>query len=500
MPADRKLDQFARFVQRGATLIRETRYWRSIIATCIVALFCPSLAAAQSTPFPGRPQAAPIDAASAFDPALDCMDELLSRSTGSTGFNLVPAGIADPTDKGGFTRDMIIGAATKMSQRSHFFHISLDRTKLQGKVGFVQTAGSVTAFEQQVQSKDNGAGVSIASAVGATVKSQRGISTLTVSLYLTDANDQLIDGTFHSRTMRLETKSKSGFLSSFIQILGGSLSLTSTESDGVQAGVKALIDLTMIEAVGSFMQVPYANCLARVMPAESVASQFHDFKKMKPGGQRAIIIAEMVRRGLAPANPAPDQLRQAIATFQRTQGMAPSGEIGFELYQALVNLRSAPAPMNRPVAGIPAVKVSGAPGPFVYTAGQFPVVNAGDKLAFQATVAEPAYVACYYTDSAGTITRVFPNKFRSSYRLVAGEILRMPSEQDPYVIRAQKPNTGEWFTCFAGQEDFLPHLANVVPDVDFIPIERFHSARELVVAVLAADPSLSTDTLTFRVK
>ncbi|MEG3123847.1 DUF4384 domain-containing protein [Sphingomonas sp. GB1N7] len=469
-----------------------------LVAVALV--LSPVSAAAQSSPFPGRPQGAPIDAASAFDPALSCMDELLSRSSQPASFVLVPQGIADPTDKGGFTRDMIIDAATKMSRRSHFFRIMINRANVVGKTGFLQTAGSVTAFEQQVQSKDNGGGISIASAVGATVKSQRGISTLTVSLYLTDANEQLVDGTFHSRTMRLETKSKSGFLSSFIQIVGGSLSLTSTESDGVQSGVKALIDLTMIEAVGSFMQLPYATCLARVLPSDNVASQFRDFKRMKPEGQRAAVLTEMTRRGLAPANPSPEQLQQAIASFQRAQGLAPSGQIGFELYQALINLSAPPAPMNRPAAGKPAVKVSGAPGPFIYPNGQMPFVRAGDKLAFQATVAEPAYVACYYTDSVGKVIRVFPNQYRSAYRLAAGEILRMPSEQDPYVIRAQTGNTGEWFSCLAGNDDFLPRISDSVPDIAFTPLDRFHSARELVDAALAADQTLSTDTLTFRVQ
>jgi len=457
-------------------------------------------AAAQDRPYLGRAQAAPVDAQSAFEPALTCMDELLSRSRSvGAGHILVPLGITDTTQKGGLTRDMIIGAATKMSQRSHFFRIILDSKSVPEGKGYFQTAGSVTAFEQQIESKDVGGGGSIASVIGGTVTNRTGLSSLTVSLYLIGPNQQLIDGTFHARTLKLESKGKSAFLSGFLSFLGGSLSMTTSRSEGPQAGVKALIDLAMIEAVGSLAQVPYANCLARVSSSESTNAQWQDFKRMKPAQQRAAIVAEMTRRGLAPADPSPIQLKQAILSFERNQGLAPSGEVRFELYEALMRIGADPAPMNRPSMGKPAVRVSGVPGPFRY-GGTLPAVDANDKLGFQVTVAEPAYVACFYTDAAGKVTRVFPNPGRASYRLSPQEILRMPNEQDAYVIRPERKGTGEWFTCFAGREEFLPRVSNAVPDAAFVTLGDIHSARELVEAMLAADPSLSTDTLSFRVE
>jgi hypothetical protein len=470
------------------------------VALAAMAGLAAAPASAQSQPYPGRAQAAPVDAESAFEPALECMDELLSRSNSvGAGHILVPMPIADPAQKGGFTRDMIIGAATKMSQRSHFFKLILDPASVPKQNGYFQTGGSVTAFEQQIESKDTGGGVSIASAIGGTVTSRNGISNLTVSLYLTGANQQLIDGTYHSRTLRLETKGKSRFLSGFLSFLGGSLSMTTSRADGPQAGVKALIDLAMIEAVGSLAQVPYATCLARVVNAETTSGRWESFRRMKAAQQRAAVVAEMVRRGLAPENPDAVQLKQAITAFERSQGLAPSGLVRFELYEALMRLEAAPAPMNRPAMGKPAVKVSGVPGPFRY-GGALPTVSKGDKLGFQVTVAEHAYVACYYTDAAGKVTRVFPNPFRPSYRLSPGEILRMPAEQDPYVIRPEKKGTGEWFTCFASRDDFLQRIAGAVPDSAFDPLDRFRSAAQLVDAAMKADPSLSTDTLTFRVE
>ncbi|WP_448661511.1 DUF4384 domain-containing protein [Sphingomonas sp. CJ20] len=429
------------------------------------------------------------------------MDELLSRSNSvGAGHILVPVPIADPSEKGGFTRDMIIGAATKMSQRSHFFKLILDPARVPKQQGYFQTGGSVTGFEQQIETKDTGGGVSIASAIGGTATNRTGISNLTVSLYLIGPNQELIDGTYHSRTLRLEAKGKSRFLSGFLSFLGGSLSMTTSRSEGPQAGVKALIDLAMIEAVGSLAQVPYATCLARVANAETTDARWKSFTRMKAPQQRALVVAELVRRGLAPANPDEVQLKQAITAFEHSQGLAPSGLVRFELYEALMRLEDVVAPMNRPAMGRPAVKVSGVPGPFRYAPNAIPRVRKGDKLGFQVTVAEPAYVACYYTDAAGKVTRVFPNRFRPSYRLSPGEILRMPGEQDPYVIQPEKSGSGEWFTCFAAREDFVQRIAGAVPDSDFDPLDGFRSAGQLVDAALAADPTLSTDTLTFRVE
>lgn len=467
-------------------------------ALAMIALL-PATAAAQTAPHIGRPQNVPLSADSAFEPALACMDELLSRSSVGSGYLLVPAGIADPTNKGGYTQDMIIGAATKMSRRSHFFDIVLDPARMGNGVKFFQTGGSLTAFDQQVESKDKGAGISIGQAIGANATNRTGLSNLTVSLYLLDANSKVLDGTYSSSSLVLENKGKSRLLSGALSFLGGSLSMNSSSSDGPQAGVKALIDLGMIQAVGSLAQVPYANCLAGIGAPTTTNALWDEFRRMKPAQQRAAISAEMVRRGLAPADPSTVQLEQAIATFERSQGMTPSGKVRFELYEALKRVAKTAAPMNRPALGVPAVKVTGSPGPFRYSNGMLPVVSKGDKLGFQVTVAEPAYVACFYTDSTRNVTRVFPSPNRPAYRLNPGEILRMPGEQDSYIIRAENPGT-EWFTCFAGQEGFLQRIAGVIPDSAFDPLSKITSATQLVVAATSADPTLSTDTLSFSVE
>lgn len=475
---------------------------RTLGALVAATMLIPS-AAAQKRPSPGRPSNVPVNAQSAFDPALSCMDELLSRSSSAgSGFYLIPAGIDDPDGKGGFTRDMIIGAATKMSQRSHFFTIAFDPDNLpeNRKGGFLRTAGSLTGLDQQVSTKDGGGGLSIASVIGANATNRTGISNLTVSFYLLDANQQLIDGTFSSATLTLESKSKARLVSGALSFLGGSLSMSSSETDGLHAGVKALIDLAMIQAVGSFIQVPYAQCLAAVGSADTRAALWDEYRKMKPPAQREAIVAAMVRRGLAPANPTPVQLRQAIAAFERSQGLPPSGEIRFELFEKLRQIDTTPAPMNRPATGRPAVHVAGAPGPFRYNTGDLPRVAATDKLAFQVTVAEPAYVACYYADADGKVTRLFPNPGRPAYRLAPGEVLRMPGDQDPYVIRGQTRGVTEWVTCLAASDDFLPRIAHAVPDAAFTPLDRFDGPDALIRAATGADPNLSVDTLTYIVE
>jgi hypothetical protein len=459
-------------------------------------------ASAKERPNPGRPQLAPARASSVFEPALRCMDDLLSRSSSGAGYYLVAENLDDPSQKMGVTRDLIIAAATRMSQRSKLFKIVTNLQVVPDGATFFRTGGSITAYDENVETKDKGGSLTVGQAFGVGARKRASNSNLTVSLFLYNANLEVVDGTFHSAQLLLQSKGSSRLLSGALGLLGGSLELDMSSTDGPQSGAKALIDLAMIEAVGSLAEVPYANCLAltAVDPANTGES-WDAFRRMKPAARTAAIVAEMVRRGLAPPNPSREQLRQAISAFERSQGLAPVGIVRFEVYHALRQAGAKSAPMNRPTIGSAAVKVTPSGSGFHYDqASEHPSTAVGQKLAFEVTVAEPAYVACYYTDADRQVKRVFPNRERPAYRLAAGETLRIPGDQDRFVLKPARSGQGEWFTCLASRENFLPRIAATVPEVGFQPIPGIASALALVQAARKADPSLSTDTLSFWVR
>lgn len=455
-------------------------------------------------PYPGRPQASPVSAATAFDPALRCMDDLLSRTTIGSGYYFVPEKLEDPGGKMGVTRDMILDAANKMSLRSHFFKIVFDPTKgiPPGSIAF-KTGGSITSLDEGVENRDKGAGLSVAKVVGATVSRRNNLSNLTVSLYLVDNKELLVPGTFHAEQIVLRTSTKSGLVTGVLSFLNGSLSLNTSDNDGPQAATKALIDLGMIQAVGNLAQVPYASCLAKVTATADVSAQAWDrYRRMTPLQRAAAITAEMVARGLSPANPSSAQLSEAIAVFERSQNMTPSGKVRFELYEALQKLPVANVAANRPAGGKPAVRVAGSGAGFYYNTGRtYPITYYNNKLVFDVTVAEPAYVACYYTDATNTVTRVFPNTRRPSYLLAAGEKLRIPNDQDDFVIKPLVKQKAEWMTCIAGRDDFLSRISSAVPNVGLPEVlPGITSAKDLVKKAEDADSKLSIDTMTYFVQ
>ncbi|MDG2528916.1 DUF4384 domain-containing protein [Caulobacter endophyticus] len=449
---------------------------------------------------PGRPQSSPVRAGSNFDPALRCMDDLLSRTSVGAGIYLVPAPLDDPGGKMGVTRDMIISAASRMSEKSRFFSIATDTRSLDGAVWFT-TLGSVTSLDQQVESSGKGGGASIGNVFSGNVSKRSGASNLTVSLAFTDGKGLVVPGTFHSEQITLRTKGKAGYLGGSIGTVGGSLDFESSVDEGPQAAVRALIDLAMIEAVGALTQTPYADCLAKVAVDPLDREQaFAAFNRLKPAEQRAAVVQGLAQRGLVAATADDAELRLAIATFERAQGLPPSSKPGFEVYYALRQAQAAPAAtLAKRVGRGPAVRVSPSGAGFTYDqTSDYPVARVGNKLAFEVTVVEPSYVACYYTDAASTVTRVFPSARRPAYRLAAGEILRIPSDQDGFIIRPAAGDKGEWLTCLAAPDNFLPRIEGFVPDraMEALP---FKSATALVAAAERADPGLSIDTLTYYV-
>lgn len=471
-----------------------------VCLTAMLATQAANAAAPIGAPMAGQPHASPIRAATTFDPALRCMDELLTRSPVGSGLYLIPQNLEDPGGKMGVTRDMIIAAASRMSERSHFFTILVGTAKAPEGVVFV-TQGSVTALDQQVESRTKGGGLAIGQAIGANTSRRDSASNLTISLFLTDAKGQMLSGTFHSEQITLRTRADARYLGGSIGTVGGSLNFEASVEDGPQAATRALIDLAMIEAVGELAQVPYATCLAKltVDPANNNAL-LADYNRMKPAERIAAITDEIVRRGLAPPSPSPVQLREGIAAFERSQGMPPIGAVNFEVYQALKLGSIATAQSDRPGGRGPAVKVSPHGAGFEFPQGApYPSVGVDNKLAFDITVAEPAYVACYYTDAARKVVRVFPNAGRPAYRLMPGETLRIPGDQDGFTIKPDTGGKGEWFTCMAAREQFLGRIADSVPDYAMNPLP-FPSASALIDAAKKAAPDLSVDTLSYYVK
>lgn len=468
------------------------RKWR--IATVAISLAAAMLppatpVMAQAVSTYSRPKSIPELASSNFDASLRCMDELLARSD---YISHVPIFVS-PLDKeevvGAGTREMIISALARMSERSRAFTIRVNPTAEEVRKSTPQALvvnGSISAFDKGVGSSGGGGGLSIGP-VGVGFRKQVLDSVISMTIYLQDREGVVIPMTTQNVSMALKTKSKGGDLSGNVGLLGGFLALDFAKADGPMQAVRALVDITLIQSIGAFAGVPYQRCLTLSQSdPQAVQAARKAFDRMKPAEQLRQIAEGLTVRGLysgPAANGALTQLlRQAISDYQMQQQLPPLGLPSFEVYYALYGERyGAPA-----APAIPVVANARQPNPlglrvapygpnFVESDRPLPVIITGYRASFVISAVRDAHVTCFYTDAENRTTRIFPNPNRPSDVLLPRENLILPGPMDIYTIEPEVPGVEEFVTCAAssqpiGRDDLGDLAPPVRPRTQPLPI------------------------------
>jgi hypothetical protein len=180
----------------------------------------------------GRPAAAPIRASTGFDSALRCMDDLLARSQYGNGINLYATDLQDLSAVGAATRDMIVAAAARLSEKSRFFtvHPATGGPPPAGAISLV-ARGSITQYDKAVTGQGTGGGGSLG-VTGVGGRQQKQSSVLTVTLYFLDPSGALVPGTVQTVSMALMTTNNGADVTAEIGQFGGFFELEFSRSDG----------------------------------------------------------------------------------------------------------------------------------------------------------------------------------------------------------------------------------------------------------------------------
>jgi len=416
----------------------------------------------------GRPQGLPERATTNFDASLRCMDDLLARS-GLAGNEIIYASpLSEAVASGAMTRDLVIASLARMSEKSRIFNI---RTDIQSdRIEDIDpksllVTGSVTGFEENISAKGTGGALSFGP-IGLGFRDQSGQALLTITIYFQDIKGYVVPLTTQSLSMVLKKRNEGGDLGGSIGLIGGFLDVSFDNNEGVQQALRALIDVALIQAVGSWAQVPYQRCLTLSQTdTGAIRAASKAFKKLKPKEQIGLIAAGLADRGLYPGSPPSEltpELRAAISNFQTQQQLPalglPTFEVYFALYGAQFGAVSQPLqPVLNPNNRL-AIKVS-AYGP-AFTSGtgedsQPIAILANDSRAsFAVSTARDAHILCYYTDAQNRTTKVLPNSQRPSAKLRPGETLVIPGPQDIFVIKPEVLGAYEYMSCFASAAPF----------------------------------------------
>ncbi|HRK38696.1 MAG TPA: DUF4384 domain-containing protein [Burkholderiaceae bacterium] len=470
-----------------------------------------------------------------FTPALRCMDELFVAFQ-KRGIVITSGGLPDETAKVRTgTKEMLISAISRMSVRSGAFSfIDFHRTmggqddlghlfEMKGaertQMPDYYIRGSITQMDDNAIRKSKGFGFALPF-MDFSLANDVAYDLLSMDMSVVEAGTRrIIPETSVANTMVITKGGRSADGGGKIGKAGIQLSMDFSRTEGLGAATRALIELSLIESLGKFTQVPYWKCLEIESGNPAMRETALEWYETANDKNRILF----VQRKLAGMNryrgdidgKNSELLTKAVSEYQARVGLTANGQMSFELYFSLLddtqNALAAMPVTSEPVlpSGIAtAVRVApsvdsimekqGAPTPGEGTLsiimnsdrGSQPMYKVGETLKANITPSVSAVTYCYYEDASQNIVRIFPNKFTPNTILAAKQA--HPIAQYGFKIKFDRPGM-EKIGCvasdkimrvpevLAGFQDFqrIPNFT-----IDRVLLEYTKSNSETKTAVL----------------
>ncbi|WP_172599985.1 DUF4384 domain-containing protein [Sulfuricystis multivorans] len=459
-----------------------------------------------------------------FTPALRCMDDLL-LAYGKRDIVITTAGIPDSTGKVmAGTKEMLITAASKMSIKSKaltFIDYDTERSDLLALFQDMQAAGAfqhklpnyyirgaITQLDENAIDAQQGAGIALPF-LDLGVSRDQVSSVVSIDMNVGETTSRMIlPGINASNSLVVTRTGKGGDLGGKIGKVGFSFNMSLNKSEGLGSGVRALIELGMIELIGKLTGTPYWKCLEIDKTNPVMIEQAREwYDGMKPEER-----VKLVQRKLAGMNYysgpingiVSKELSAAIGKYQAENGLIADGRINFDLYYALLDADQPPA--ADPTAGPTAPVVSAAPRPAAAGGplsvkldtdrGPRPTYKPKEFLQARVQLSSDGILYCYYRDNTGVIARIFPNRFNPDSFVRGGRPMSLPPEGSPFKIRFDQPGH-EQIVCYASDRD-LPLPANLKA-ADLTPL-KVASLEEIATAFRKSNPNVAEAKLEITVR
>jgi len=446
-----------------------------------------------------------------FTQALRCMDQLF-LAHGKQGIVITSAGVPDETGKVRTgTKEMVITAIAKMTLQSNAFefidfHGGGDdlarlfeaRGDAGRKIPDYYIRGSITQMDDNTVRTSKGAGISLIFLdLGYSEDSSFDLLSMDMSIGEA-ATRKILPVTSTSNTMVMVKSGKSGEGGGKLGKIGLSFNLDNSRSEGLGATTRALLELSLIETLGKFTQVPYWRCLDTDITNPLIRDQAHESYDMLKDNERILFIQRKLggsmNRYKGPVDGVLNaELKQAVGEYQATVGLVANGQINFDLYASLLD------DAQNSLAALPAIKPITTPGvaaavtaPPRAAAGSGPANASGSGAnAFRVNLdsdkgGRPAYrvgeflnmnlslssdgmAYCYYEDNAHNTARIFPNQFQSNPMLRAKSSVRLPS--GGFKIRFDQAGRERVACIGADGELIVPSTLTGVKDLTPLPVK-----------------------------
>lgn len=469
---------------------------------------------------PPKPESATVTAAvktpasktvTNFTPALRCMDDLL-LAYGKREIVITTAGIPDSTGKvQAGTKEMVISAASKMSIKSKalaFIDYDTERTDLLALFQDMQAAGAfqhklpnyyirgaITQLDENTIDAQAGGGIALPF-LDLGISKDQVSSVVSIDMNMGETTTRMIlPGVNSTNSLVVTRVGSSKDLGGKIGKVGFSFNMSLNKAEGLGAGVRALVELGMIELVGKLTGTPYWKCLQVEKTNPMMLEQAREwYDAMTPQDRVKFVQRKLLGMGLysgAVNGIASGTLTSAIGKFQAENGLIADGRINFDLYYGLLDAEQplAADPTAKPAAPAAGAAPTGAKGPMTVkldsaTNGRYRVK---DTLAARVQTSNDGVLYCYYKDVSGAIARIFPNRFSPDPFVKGNRGMSLPPDSSPFKIKFDQAGR-EQIVCYASDRDLA--LPPTLKGADLTPL-KVGSMDEIGNAFRKSNPSVA---------
>ncbi len=457
-----------------------------------------------------------------FADSLACMDTMLREAYVPT---TLVATKAIPDASGLVSvgaKDMVITALAKMSHTSNAFRVvdyevdPLKQDTVQNLTSLLLNAGQINIFkpaiyisggishlEKNTRGKRRDYGVSGRDAEFGITRELLA-SVLGLELHMGDFGTRtLLPGIYSSNEISTGLAgsgiSAGGLATAKIRGTTYSAGLQYEASDDVTLGLgvatRTLIELGLIELVGRWARVPYWQCLAVDQAHPEIQRELALWFRELSMPERITELQNGLSvlgyyKGEASGTFNPGFVR-ALRTFQADRRLVPSGTVTFETYETLLRQYVSADTHNKfqrigwkDIDEKLAATRLGSQQPQAALSITLPKADpqyaVGESIYFNIVSDRARYVYCYYQDSKGMVTRVYPSTFQTSALLEGGRSLLVPNIFDPNTFSLEMGAPGKQaLLCLANDDDVMAKIVAEMPEPALSPMRSAASLAQV---------------------
>ncbi len=340
-------------------------YWikQILIFIFIIGIFsgCSVRPMTEKVVIEGLPKGKIVRNSTYFEDSLVCMDRLFLQA-GIKNILIGSDGLPDRTNRVRVgSRDMLIAALSKISTRSGAFRFvdyfgdrpvrglmglrnALDPRAKKLLLPVYYISGGITQVDSKVLKESYGRGLHFnnkeAYIANLNFNNEKTSSIVSMDMYIgRSLSRQVIPGLEASNSITITRSGLGAGFEARYKLHTIPFTVNIDKNEGTHAGVRLLIQLSLIESLGKLTGVPYWQCLG--IPSTNPKKHYQTWKRytaLKQQERITEITAQLRKRNyLAKKSKYSQQeLFNAITRYQQHHALIPNGQISFNLYYKLL--------------------------------------------------------------------------------------------------------------------------------------------------------------------